>query len=94
MNYDIIITNLEQASQALQDTILKIQKQKNILDDETIEDEFEVNLQHIYHHLNVAWNARRASIQKYRNMKDADFNEWSKYPLLEPYSMEEINPLS
>ena len=91
MNYRIVVSNLNQASQALQDTILKIQKQKNVLDENIIEDEFEINLQHVYHHLNIAWNARHASIQKYTNMKDADFNEWSKYPSLEPYSTEDTN---
>ena len=43
--------------------------------------ELSVDLQHAYHHLNFAWNARYISTKRYANLTDEDFAKWGKYPI-------------
>jgi hypothetical protein len=42
--------------------------------------QLQIWLEHAYHHLNVAWNARSAPMARYRNMTDRDFNSWAQFP--------------
>jgi len=42
--------------------------------------QLQVGLQHAYHHLNFAWNVRRVSTSEYRNLTQAQFDRWGKYP--------------
>jgi hypothetical protein len=50
--------------------------------------DLQIKLEHAFHHLSVAWNARSASIGRYSNISDGDFNEWSKFPKdLEEYRL-------
>jgi hypothetical protein len=44
------------------------------------ESNYMIELQHAFHHLNFAWNARHSSLEKYQGMSDADFNRWGKFP--------------
>lgn len=44
------------------------------------EAEFQIAIQHIYHHLNFAWNTRRESIGKYADMTEEQFNQWGEFP--------------
>jgi hypothetical protein len=37
-------------------------------------------MQHLYHHLNTAWNARDASPLAVQASTDAIFNRWSALP--------------
>lgn len=51
------------------------------LEDGTLrEGHLQVMLEHAYHHMNVAWNARHAPIGRYRRMSDRDFNTWGRFP--------------
>jgi hypothetical protein len=40
---------------------------------------FQVQLQHVYHHVNFAWNCRYVSTDRYAQMTNTDFKKWSKY---------------
>jgi hypothetical protein len=42
--------------------------------------ELAIGLEHAYHHLNFAWNARFASEAEFRTLSDEQFNKWSRYP--------------
>ena len=42
--------------------------------------EFWVALQHLYHHLNTAWNSRDATPDQVENATDGDFKRWSRFP--------------
>jgi hypothetical protein len=44
------------------------------------ESEFWVDMQHAYHHLNTAWNARNATVDQVARAGDAEFNRWSALP--------------
>ena len=42
--------------------------------------EFWVAMQHLYHHVNTAWNARDATATQVEKPTDDDFNRWSQFP--------------
>jgi hypothetical protein len=42
--------------------------------------EFQIAMQHAYHHLNFAWNARHVKTSRYANLTDADFEKWGAFP--------------
>jgi hypothetical protein len=44
------------------------------------EAELEVLLAHAFHHLNFAWNGRRATDAQHRNLTDANFQRWRRFP--------------
>jgi hypothetical protein len=37
-------------------------------------------MQHLYHHLNTAWNARDASPERVAAASGADFFRWRQFP--------------
>jgi hypothetical protein len=75
MNKKIVISNLEEAANELEAILARLST-----DIEYSEDQFQVNLEHVYHHLNTAWNIRHTTSEVYANMTDDQFNEWSKFP--------------
>ncbi len=42
--------------------------------------EFWVAMQHLYHHLNTAWNSRTATELQVKQASDQDFNRWNQFP--------------
>ncbi len=42
--------------------------------------DFSVGMQHIFHHLNTAWNSRDVSPKKASESSDKDFNAWRQFP--------------
>ena len=43
------------------------------------------SLDHAYHHINFAWNCRRAPEERVRACADADFVRWSRFPTGAPF---------
>jgi hypothetical protein len=43
-------------------------------------DEYRVDMQHVYHHLNTAWNGRDADEARTRASAQKDFNIWRQFP--------------
>lgn len=74
LNWDDIIYNIKDAREQLQE-IEKLVEEKNLS-----AVEFQIKLEHAYHHLNFAWNVRYLTAERTKNMSDADFHEWSKFP--------------
>lgn len=75
MNHKIILSNLQEAREELDKLEAKLNSS-----DKPDEVEFELSLRHAYHHLNFAWNIRNVETEKYKNLTDTDFREWSKFP--------------
>ncbi len=73
MNRQIIESNIKEAREQLEE----IEKR---LAAGLTEGELLVMLQHTYHHLNFAWNARKARTSRYAKLSEEEFNEWGKYP--------------
>ena len=65
----------------LGEVVEELQTVINILDLRSMDkDEFEIALEHAYHHLNTAWNSRSISDDEAAQHTDADFVEWRKFP--------------
>ncbi len=41
---------------------------------------FEVTMEHVYHHVNYAWNCRHAGAERAIRCSMRDFNRWEKFP--------------
>jgi hypothetical protein len=75
MNRDWVKFHLGEAREAIEQTLLELEA-----DPEYDDSEFWVSMQHLYHHINTAWNARNASAGEVEPVKEADFNQWSRFP--------------
>jgi hypothetical protein len=82
LNWTIVGYNITEAREQLE----KIEKQIKLR--AISEGEFQVQLEHAFHHLSFAWNVRRTTMKTYRDMSDEDFNRCSQFPAdLEPYKV-------
>ena len=75
INWEIVLSDIADARSDLQYIEHRV-KSEHALNEE----EFRVTLQHVYHHLNFAWNARHQSTERYANLTDEDFISWGQYP--------------
>jgi hypothetical protein len=75
MNKPYILWNLREALNALDQLIA---------DMEATADydfgEFRVDMEHLYHHINTAWNARDASQESTDACSEGDFARWRQFP--------------
>jgi hypothetical protein len=74
MNHRIIHFNLEEAQEQLRATIAKLKDPSYSFRD------FHVEMAHLYHHLNTAWNARNATNEQWRKLSDEDYVRWEQFP--------------
>ena len=75
LNWEIILSNLAEAREQLDEIELRVRKGES-----PAEGEFQVMLEHAYHHLNFAWNIRHVSTKRYAQLTDDEFNQWGKFP--------------
>ncbi|MGH7949634.1 MAG: hypothetical protein ACREQF_10445 [Candidatus Binataceae bacterium] len=75
INWNLVALNISEAREELQSLESMLADR-----DKRSEGEFEVRLEHAYHHLNFAWNARRASNDQYRHLTQSNFTRWGKFP--------------
>lgn len=75
LNWKVVLSNIQEAREELKKIESQIASTKK--PDEV---ELELSLRHAYHHLNTAWNARHAEIDRYRNMTEEDFKSWGQFP--------------
>ena len=75
MNYRCIQCDLVEARDQLDKIIAKFDA-----GEEMPEADYLVMIRHAFHHLNVAWNARRSSPAAYRNMSGKRFRRWRNFP--------------
>ena len=65
----------------LTETIQELQKLTNTFASEAVStEEFEIAIEHAYHHLNTAWNSRSISDEEAREHGDSDFVNWRQFP--------------
>jgi hypothetical protein len=74
-NKDAVLQNISEALEELEriETILKAAKTVNQI-------EFQINMQHAFHHLNFAWNARHWTKRRYASFSRADFESAGSFP--------------
>jgi hypothetical protein len=75
MNKDYVLYNLKEAEEALGSMIADIQSNRAFDDPE-----FNVELTHVYHHLNTAWNARNATKAATDECSEENFAKWRQFP--------------
>jgi len=75
MTKDYVLYNLKEAAEELSRTIGEIE-----VDADYGDEEFEIAVTHLYHHLNTAWNARHASAGDVTACTAADFKRWRQFP--------------
>ena len=75
MNRDWVLFHLTEAQEELTRTIQEIRDTP----DYGI-GEFLPAVQHLYHHLNTAWNARDASEVEAGKVTEQNFRRWSAFP--------------
>ena len=69
LNRAIILSNIQEAREELQ----KIEAM--LASDEPLKPvQFQIAMQHAFHHLNFAWNARHWPMKRYENLSKADFD--------------------
>ena len=73
--WENITYNLEDALDELQKLDKRISS-----GDMPDEVEFQITMQHIFHHLNFAWNTRLVSIEKHTGMTEEQFIKWGRFP--------------
>ena len=75
MNKNLVVFHLSEAREQLQSMLEEITK-----DPEYDYGEYVVEMQHLYHHLNTAWNARDASDAEAEPISDELFNRRGDFP--------------
>jgi hypothetical protein len=75
VNREFVLYHLREASEELARTVREIEK-----DTEYGSGELLVAVQHVYHHLNSAWNGRDVSELKALNVTDASWSRLGEFP--------------
>jgi hypothetical protein len=75
MNRKIVLFHLQEAAEQLNETIQSLTK-KTDYDVEA----FRVEMMHLYHHLNTAWNGRDQTDKQFKECTDQDFKRFRKFP--------------
>jgi hypothetical protein len=75
MNRDYILFHLREGLEELERTVRELEQ-----DQEYEQSEFMVAMEHLYHHLNTAWNARGSSPEAAHECSEADFHRWRQFP--------------
>ena len=39
-----------------------------------------IDIEHLYHHLNTAWNSRNSTDRQAKECTEHDFNQWRRFP--------------
>ncbi|MDR3607634.1 MAG: hypothetical protein P4M08_09665 [Oligoflexia bacterium] len=75
MNYQFIRYNLEEIEEELALLLKKLRFKQ-----EVPEAELGRAVRHITHHINIAWNARKASQTDVDRASQSDLEAWAQYP--------------
>ena len=75
MNRDFVLFNLREASEALINLIGNIESDKDYDFGDYV-----VEMSHLYHHINFAWNAKDASEAEARECSEENHEKWGQLP--------------
>lgn len=75
LNKDYIKWQLQEASEQISNLIEEMGK-----DSDWGIGDYAVDMRHLYHHVNSAWNARYASEQEAADCTATEFERWRQYP--------------
>ena len=75
MNHRAVLFHLKEAKEQLDRTITEMAADPDF-DVELLR----VEMGHLYHHLNTAWNGKDASLEWHRECSQENFDAWRKFP--------------
>jgi hypothetical protein len=75
MNRSVVLFHLREAAEQLNETIQSLAS-----DGDYDTEEFQVEMGHLYQHLNTAWNGRDQSDEQFEKCTDEDFERFRKFP--------------
>ncbi len=75
MYKEFIVSELKEAKKELEQMIGEIEK-----DTDCDFNDYFIEIQHIYHHINKAWNMKKEDKETIKNCSEKDFFRWSKFP--------------
>jgi hypothetical protein len=75
LNRAIILSNIQEAREQLQKIEARIAANEPLKPVQ-----FQVAMQHAFHHLNFAWNARHWPMKRYENLTKDDFDSAGSFP--------------
>ena len=75
MNKHSLLFNLHEAQEHIDSIVKHLQ-----YDDAYDEGNLAVDMQHLYHHINFAWNTRNESEQATDECSDENFQKWRQFP--------------
>ena len=75
MNKDYILLNLREALEEIERTIRKLQNESAYY-----EPEFRIAMEHAFHHMNIAWNARNTTKEQSFECTAKDLDSWGNFP--------------
>ena len=75
MNLEVILFHLLEAKEQLDSMITEIPDNP-----EYDIGEFRVEMGHVYHHLNTAWNGRDQADEQFKKCTDVDFAQFRRFP--------------
>ncbi len=81
MNTQWVLFHLQEALDELSRTVRELDK-----DAELGEEELQVALTHVSHHLNTAWNSRAKTDAETAEASETDFHRWRAFPADIPLS--------
>lgn len=75
MNKEHVRFHLQEASEAIQSILAELKD-----DSEYGEGDYWPDIQHLYYHINTAWNGRDATDEQVKICSEADFEKWAAFP--------------
>ena len=75
MNRNVVLFHLREAAEQLNETIRDLEGNPDYG-----KEEFQVELGHVYHHLNTAWNGRDQTDAQFEKCTDEDFDRFRRFP--------------
>lgn len=75
MNLKYIHYNLEEAQEEIENILQQLKRGENYN-----HAEFYSSMQHLIHHINIAWNSRGTTAEQTSDASEEDLLKWSRYP--------------
>ena len=76
MNRAVVLFHLREAVEQLKETIQNLENSGDYG-----KEEFQVDMGHLYHHLNTAWNGRDQTDAQHAQCTDEDFKRFRRFPV-------------
>jgi hypothetical protein len=76
MNRNVVLFHLREAAYQLKNTIQELESKPDYG-----REEFQVEVGHVYHHLNTAWDGRDQTDAQFEKCTDEDFERFRRFPL-------------